>query len=393
VSEEQTNKNGKSLALLRIVVVVAALRFARSFLIPVVLAVLLAFILAPLANLLRRTGVRQCLSNATVVLLSFIVLGGLGSLIATQLVGLGRQIPAYQVNIDKKMASIRASSGGIVKRISSVAHDFSEELTPASPPSAENKSGGMRPVPVEVRQMPFSPVAFLQTVLGSVVDFLIMFVVVIVFVIFMLGQREDLRERLLRLGRERQPSVTSTMLDEAANRVSRYLLAQLAVNAAYGLLAGVVIYFIGVPNPLLWGVLAAILRFIPYLGIWVAALMPAALTLAVEPGFAKALAIFGIYFGIDMIFYNFVEPFLYGKTTGLTPLAVLAAALFWTWLWGPVGLLLSTPLTVCFVVLGRNVPDLSFLGILLSDEPQPLSPPQRVLERLEREAESDRKAA
>jgi hypothetical protein len=170
-------------------------------------------------------------------------------------------------------------------------------------------------------------------------------------------------------------------LDEAGQRVSRYLLAQLVVNVAFGIPAGIALYFLGVPNPILWGVLAALFRYIPYLGIWIAAIMPAAVIFAIDPGWAKPMAVFGIYIGIDLLMYNFVEPLVYGNTTGLTPLAILVAAIFWAWLWGPVGLLLATPLTVCLAVLGRYVPSLRFLGVLLSDE-EVLTPEKRFYQRL-----------
>jgi hypothetical protein len=199
--------------------------------------------------------------------------------------------------------------------------------------------------------------------------------------VFMLFQREDLRDRLIRLAGAHRLNLTTTVLDDAARRVSRYLLAQLAINAGYGLVAGIALYVIGVPNPLLWGLLAALLRYIPYLGIWVAAAMPAAVAFAVEPGWVKVPIVFGVFIGIDLVMYNLVEPLLYGTSTGVSPLAILVAAVFWTWLWGPVGLLLATPLTVCVVVLGRHVPHLGFLEVMLSDEPV-LSVETRVYQRL-----------
>jgi hypothetical protein len=206
-------------------------------------------------------------------------------------------------------------------------------------------------------------------------------VIVIVFVIFMLLQQEDLRDRVIRLVGWRQLNLTTKALDEAGQRVSRYLLAQLVVNAAFGILAGVALYFLGVPNPILWAVFAALLRYIPYLGIWIAAILPAVVVFAIDPSWLKPLAVFGIYGGIDLLMYNFVEPVVYGNTTGLTPLAILIAAVFWAWLWGPVGLLLATPLTVCLAVLGRYVPSLRFLGVLLSDE-EVLTPEKRFYQRL-----------
>jgi hypothetical protein len=218
-------------------------------------------------------------------------------------------------------------------------------------------------------------------ILGSLFGGLLTVVMVIVFVIFMLMEQEDLRDRVIRLVGWRQLNVTTKALDEAGQRVSRYLLAQLLVNVAFGVPAGIALYFLGVPNPILWGVLAALFRYIPYLGIWVAAIMPAAVVFAIDPSWPKPFAVFGIYAGIDMLMYNFVEPLVYGNTTGLTPLAILFAAVFWAWLWSAVGLLLAVPLTVCLAVIGRYVPSLRFLGVLLSDE-EVLTPEKRFYQRL-----------
>jgi hypothetical protein len=205
--------------------------------------------------------------------------------------------------------------------------------------------------------------------LGSLLSTALTASIVVVFVIFMLLEQEDLRNRVLRIAGTRRMRVTTEVLDDAAHRVSRYLLAQLTINLGYGVLVGLGLFFLGVPNPLLWGMASALLRYIPYLGIWIAAVMSAAVAFAVEPGWVKVPSVFGLFLGIDLLMYNFAEPLLYGSSTGVSALAILVAAVFWTWLWGPVGLLLSTPLTVCVVVIGRHAPNLSFLQVLLSDEP------------------------
>jgi hypothetical protein len=221
----------------------------------------------------------------------------------------------------------------------------------------------------------------IQKVLGSVMSVLLTAGIVIVFVIFMLIEQDDLRDRLIRLAGSRRVHLTTNVLNDAASRVSRYLLAQFVVNCGYGILTGTVLYFLHVSNPLLWGMLAALFRYIPYLGIWVAALMPAAMAFAVKPGWVDVPLVFGVYIGVDLLMYNFAEPLLYGSSTGLSPLAVLVAAVFWTWLWGPAGLLLATPLTVCAAVIGRHVSNLAFLQILLSDEPV-LPPSTRFYQRM-----------
>lgn len=369
-----------STILLNFVIVVAVLYFARVVLIPLALALLLAFMLAPLTIALRRAGLGRAPSALIVVLLAFVLLGLIGLLMASQSGDLARRLPGYQQNIHKKLEALRTSGRGVISRVTRSFHNVSEELTPPAPPN-KPQSGEQKPVPVEIRGQPFSPFDIVQKVLGSVLGILMTSVIVIVFVIFMLIQREDLRDRLIRLAGARRVNTTTKVLDDAAYRVSRYLLAQLVVNLGFGILAGLGLFFMGVPNPLLWALVAALLRYVPYLGIWIAAVMPAALCFAVDPAWWKVPAVFGLYFGIDLLMYNLAEPFLYGSSAGVSPMAILVAAVFWAWLWGPVGLLLATPLTVCVVVIGRNVPSLEFLSILFSDDPG-LKPETRFYQRL-----------
>lgn len=375
------NTNSASATLISVVIVVGVLYFARVVFIPLALAVLVSFLLAPLVTRLRRWGFWRMPSVLAVVLLAFVAIAGFGFLMAVQLTELGHKMPEYEQNIHNKMKSIRESSSGVMGRISRIMHDFNQELSPTNAPANQPAAGAQKPVPVEIQHGPFSPLQTVPKVLGSVASLLLTTVIVIVFVIFMLLQQEDLRDRIIRLMGAGQLNATTKALDEAGERVSRYLLAQLIVNVSFGIPAGLALYFLGVPNPILWGMLAALLRYIPYLGIWIAAVMPAAVLFAVDPSWVKPFMVFGIYFGIDLIMYNFVEPWVYGNTTGMTPLAILVAAVFWTWLWGAVGLLLATPLTVCLAVLGRYVPSLRFLGVLLSDEPV-LTPERRFYQRL-----------
>jgi predicted PurR-regulated permease PerM len=353
------------------VVLVAVLFFAREVFIPLALAVLLAFLLAPLAHRLRQWGLWQVPSVLIVVLLSFILVGIIGTVMVSQLTDLAHKLPEYQENFHKKLQAIGKSGGGVVMGVTRWVHDIGSELTPAAPAGRPQQSKDEKPVPVEIRHSNFSPMEIIQKLLGSTINVLMTGVIVIVFVIFILIQEADLRDRLIRLAGTRRVNVTNKVLDDAAGRVSRYLQAQLMINAGYGVLAGFALYFAGVPNPLLWGMMATLLRYVPYVGIWIAAIMPAAVAFAIEPGWGKMPVIFGLYFGIDLLMYNFAEPLLYGNSTGVIPLAILVATLFWAWLWGPVGLLLSTPLTVLVVVIGRHVPNLEFLSLLLSDEPAP----------------------
>ena len=376
----RSSGNAGGTTLLIVLIVVVVLYFARTVFIPLALAILLAFMLGPLVTRLRHWGLGGTVSTGLVVLIAFAILAVIGAVMASQLADLAHKLPEYQHNVQRKVESIRDSGGGLIKRASGAVQRFMDELTaPASAPT--NQAPEERPVPVEIRRIPVSPVETIQKILGSVVGVVLTAVIVIVFVIFMLIEKEDLRDRLVRLAGSRQVNLTTNVMDDTASRVSRYLLAQFVVNSSYGILTGGVLYFIQVPNPLLWAMLAALFRYIPYLGIWIAATMPAAVAFAVKPGWFDVPIIFGVYFGVDLLMYNFVEPLLYGSSTGLSPLAILVAAVFWTWLWGPAGLLLATPLTVCVVVIGRHVPSLTFLRVLLSDEPV-LAPKTRFYQRM-----------
>ncbi len=383
MTTNRPNPNSRNTTLLSVAVFVAVLYFARDVFIPLALALLFAFLLAPLVMRLRRWGLWRMPAVLIVVTAAFLAMAGVADLMVVQLTELGRKMPEYEQNLHKKAQSIRDSSSGFVGHFSRVMRDFDKELNPSPSSSSTNQpiAEGQKPVPVEIQHGPTSPLQFVPQVLGSVVGLLLTVVIVTVFVIFMLLQQEDLRDRVIRLVGARQLNATTKALDEAGERVSSYLVAQLLVNVAFGIPAGIALYFLGVPNPILWGMLAALFRYVPYLGIWIAAFMPAAVLFAVDPGWIKPFSVFGIYFGIDIIMYNLVEPLVYRNSTGMTPLAILVAAVFWTWLWGPVGLLLATPLTVCIAVLGRYVPSLRFLGVMLSDEPV-LTPDKRFYQRL-----------
>ncbi len=240
------------------------------------------------------------------------------------------------------------------------------------------------PVAVEIASSPETPTA-LQTVSSAleIISPMAQFMVVIVFVVFMLIQREDIRDRVIRLVGHGQLTVTTRALDEAATRISRYLAAQSAVNSAYGILVAIGLYLIHIPNAPLWGLLCALLRFVPYVGIWIGAIFPIILSVVMPEGYyaARPFLTLGLFALLEIVAANAVEPLLFRDRTGLSPLAILVAAVFWTWLWGGLGLLLSTPLTVLLAVAGKYVPQLAFLDILLGDQPV-LSPPERYYQRL-----------
>ncbi|MBV8169528.1 MAG: AI-2E family transporter, partial [Alphaproteobacteria bacterium] len=314
------------------------------------------------------------------VILAFLVIFGTGSLIGSQLGQLAENLPQYQVNVTAKIHSLRGSAAesDLVGRASGMLKDLTDELGGASPPAGRpaNRLAASRdatarqaPVPVEVRQPDPTALQVLQAVIAPLLQPLATTGIVIVFLVFFLLQREDLRGRFIRLAGGRDLNRTTRALDDAGHRLSRYLLAQTAINAGFGVVIGIGLWIIGIPNPALWGILAMVLRFVPYIGAIIAAIFPAILALAVDPGWTMLAWTVALFFVVEPITGQIVEPLLYGHSTGLSAVAVVVAAAFWTWLWGPVGLLLSTPLTLCLVVVGRHVEHLEFFDILLGDRP------------------------
>jgi predicted PurR-regulated permease PerM/methylmalonyl-CoA mutase cobalamin-binding subunit len=369
------------------VVVIATLYFARVVLVPFALAMLFSFLLSPLVVSLEKIRLPRVVSVLLVVAISMGVVGSIGIAVTNQLVEVTNQLPNYRANIRAKVESFRgANRAGLVKATETV-NELSKEVveTPSTtvPAARRHKSTVAteskddRPLEVQLVRGPSSPGEFLEGWLGPVG----VAGIVLVFTVFMLLQREDLRNRFIRLVGHSHLSLMTQALDDASHRISQYLLLQFLVNASYGVAVGVGLHFIGLPNALLWGVIAAILRFLPYVGPPIGALLPTVLSLAIFDGWTHSLMVVGLFLVIETIVANLVEPILYGAHTGISSLAILVAAVFWTLLWGPVGLVLSTPLTVCLVVLGRYVPQLGFLHILLGDQPV-LAPETHFYQRL-----------
>ena len=384
----------QALMLAAIAIIITGLYFAQDVLIPFALAALLAFLLAPLVTRLERIGAGRILSVILVVILSFGVIGTVGWVVTGQLISLSNRLPEYRENIVSKINRVRQSAGGLSRStevIREIGKDLSKPSTrPATAPAvpaevnvdaAAASRDEEEPVPVILAEPELSPIGFLRENVSPLLSPLATTGIVIVFVIFILLQREDLRDRLIKLISHGRLILTTQALDDAAGRISRYLLMQLCINVTYGIPIGVGLWFIGVPNAVLWGLLATVLRFLPYVGPWLAASMPILLAFAAFDTYTPLLLTIGLYIVIELISNNVMEPWLYGASTGMTPVAILVAAVFWTWLWGPIGLLLSTPLTVCLVVIGKYVPQLSFLSVMLGDEPV-LSPPMRLYQRL-----------
>jgi predicted PurR-regulated permease PerM len=366
------------------VTTVAALYFGREVFLPIAIALLLTFALAPLVSALKTVGIPRIAAVIASVLGAFAALGLFSFIVATQVSELAQNIPVYQTNILTKIRSLKETGvgGGIIARLSQVVERVGQEIDrqDASQPAATPEKPPREPVPVEIVSRE-RPLQVLQNIVGPLISPLGSAGLIIVVVIFMLLEREDLRDRFIRLVGYGDLHRTTEALQDAAKRVGRYLLMQLVVNIVYAIPIAIGLWVLGIPNALLWGLLALALRFVPYIGPIIGMLLPLFLALAVAPGWSLVLWTAALFVVMELITGNVIEPWLYGSRTGLSPLAIIVAAIFWTWLWGPLGLILSTPLTVCLVVLGRHVPQFEFLDVLFGNEPV-LEPHARLYQRL-----------
>jgi predicted PurR-regulated permease PerM len=368
------------------VVVVCGLYFGREVLIPITLAVLLSFLLAPLVGLLRRLHFGQLPSIFVAVLTALIALLAVSTLIGAQVAQLAGALPQYQAAIERKIETVQEKTVGRADALLSRAASALARVAPDRPNAPHEagrtqKESAAAPMPVEVHEPMPSPLQLAQKVFSPVVGPLETMFIVLVVTIFILLQREDLRDRLIRLFGARDLHRTTTAINDAASRLSRYFVAQLGVNVGAGSLIALGLAIIGVPGALLFGVLTALLRFVPYIGTWIAAVLAVILAAAIQPQWTMAVSTVILFLVVDVVAGQIVEPLLYGHSSGLSPLAVVVAAIFWSWLWGPVGLVLSTPLTLCLVTLGRYAERLKFLTVLLGDQPA-LTPAQNFYQRL-----------
>jgi predicted PurR-regulated permease PerM len=362
------------------VVVVAGLYLGRTVLIPITLAVLLSFLLAPIVNLLRRIHLGRVLSVIVAVLLALGIILAVGGLIGSQIADLARNVPNYATTIRSKVETVQ---GFAASRLNLVMRGVGQQVQPpGQPPSKNPKTGDQqKPMQVEVHEPDPTPMQIAERVIAPIVDPLSTTAIVIIVAIFVLLQREDLRDRLIRLFGSSDLHRTTAAMNDAARRLSRYFLTQLGINAGFGIITGTGLFLIGVPSPLLWGIIGLLLRFVPYIGAPLAATLPLALAAAVSPGWSMMAWTAGLYMVTEAIMGQAVEPLLYGHSTGLSPFSVVVSATFWTWLWGPIGLILSTPLTLCLVVLGRHVERLEFLDVILGDRPA-LTPVEGFYQRM-----------
>jgi predicted PurR-regulated permease PerM len=372
-------------------ILIGALYFGREVFVPIALAILLSFVLAPLVSLLQRVHIPRAISVLSVVLFAFTSIFALGGVIATQLTELAGDLPRYQYTMREKIKSLRgtAAPSGTLERAADVLQDLGKELNkptgPATSPTTSLRTPPpgpeAKPIPVEVRPPPPTALENIAALISPLLRPLTTTGIIAIFVIFILLQREDLRNRFLKLAGSHDLQKTTAALDDAATRLSRLFLIQLALNIAFGVVIGVGLWVIGIPSPVLWGILAAVLRFVPYVGAVISAVFPLALAAAVDPGWWMLVWTAALFLVVEPLVGHVLEPLLYGHSTGLSPVAVVASATFWTALWGPVGLVLATPLTVCLVVLGRHVERLAFLDVMLGDRP-PLSPSELFYQRM-----------
>jgi predicted PurR-regulated permease PerM len=381
------------------VVAITILYWAQSIFIPVALAAFLTFLLSPVVTWLRQRGLSRTPAVIMTVFLAAFALGTVGWLITTQISSLLRELPKYSQNVKEKAKSLKKVATGsnqLTKMIVDINHELGSRPTPKSDAAHDDRTDEElrgeigRPTAVYIEAQ--SPVwlSRISSFLAPIMEYLGELALAIILVIFMLQKREELRNRLIRLMGRGQIATATKFVDEAGQRISRFLLVQAMVNGTFGAVLAVGLLLIGVKYALLWGFLAAMLRYLPYIGPYVAAIFPISLGLAMFDGWGTVLMVAALFVVLELIVANAIEPWLYGQSMGVSEIALLVAAAFWAVLWGPIGLVLSSPLTVCLVMLGRYVPQLEFLAVLLGDEPaldSSVSFYQRLLARDQDEAE------
>ncbi len=356
---------------------IALLYFGRDIFVPLALAVLLAFLLEPLARAFEKIKLGRVWGAVLAVAIALTVLGSLFYCVVGQFADFGRNLPKYEQTIHQKLRGLRAGGDGFFRHAEKSIQDFKKDLAPTNAAAVTNAVAGAVNLPKGVKVVPVavhqeeedtSPYKIAEGLIGPSLNFMVTLFLVILFCVFIMVERDDLRARLIRIFGSRNARLTNQLLRDTGGRVSRYLFMQLVVNVCYGTIIGLGLWAIGIPNPLLCGLLSTVLRYIPYAGPWIAAAVPLAIGVATESGWSKPAMVFGLYAVIELITANVIEPWLYGNSTGITPLAVLLAAVFWATLWGPIGLLLSVPLTVCLVAIARYVPQLELLDQLFGED-------------------------
>jgi predicted PurR-regulated permease PerM len=383
----QTERFGTLISVALILIVVAVLYFMREVFVPLTLAALFSFLLAPLVTRFERWYLPRIPAVLLSVLLAFGVVGGIGYLVGGQVVDLTYKLPSYKANISRRISALKSSGHSPLSDATRTVQELGAQISGTTPEASGTRPDSMassdknKIVPVEIVEPATNLTSVAQSIVGPVLGPLGTAAIVVVFVLFMLIKREDLRDRIIHLIGRGRLNVTTQALDEAAGKVTGYLLMQVMINVSFGVPIGIGLYCLGLPNAALWGLLATLLRFIPYVGAWIALGFPLLISLATTDTWRLPIETLALFGGIELVTSNVLEPWLYGAHTGLSPVAIMVATIFWTWLWGGVGLLLATPLTVCVAVLGKYIPSLSFLDALLGDEPT-LKAEERYYQRL-----------
>jgi predicted PurR-regulated permease PerM len=379
----------RALGVIATAAVLALLYFARDVLVPITLAMILSLLIAPLVRALRRIGLGQTLSVlAAVVVLAF-SFATVAGVIGSQFVRMAAGLPHYERTIERKLRQLNAVTvvkfNGFTEALGRLTdrRARTEQPAPAEQPrTLDQPNGGVpaAPIPVELHEAPPNGFQVIQRVVGSVWVPIETTGIVLVVLIFVLLEHEALRDRFIRIAGGSDIRLTTLAINDAGARLSRFFVSQFAVNLGLGLMIWIGLSVIGLPHPLLWGALAGVLRFVPYVGVWIAALCSVLMAAAVDPGWTLALTTLGLFVVVELMAGQLIEPQLYGHTTGLSPLSVVIAAIFWSWLWGPIGLIVSTPLTLCLLVAGRHIKALSLLDVLLGDA-HALTMPERFYQR------------
>ncbi len=358
-----SRKLSSLIILAALVLVVVCLSLAREVAVPIALAVLITFLLAPVDKAFQRVGLPRSLSVVLVMFLALSLIVVIAWGITGQVKEFADKLPTYKGNIKKRVEDLRwDGKGTALAKARDTVEEVIGDVTTNTPP----KKSGAQPVPVTVQNdTAHSLLSIVSPVLGSLFNILL----VIVLVVFMLLERDEFHARMIQSMGDKRGSSASKALDEAGQLVGQYLVAQSVVNACVATTIGVSLFFLGVPYALLWGFSIAILRFIPYIGIWIAATLPLSVSLATSPNWTQPLAIIGIFVVFEPLVGMILEPIFFGRTIGISKLAMLISIAFWAWLWGPIGLLLATPLTACLAVIAKYVPELKFIAVFLSDKP------------------------
>lgn len=366
-----------------IAIVIGGLYLAKGVLLPLIVAVLISFLLSPICDWLEHRKIGRVPAVLAAVIMTFVAFGTVFWVAFSQMSDLAANMSKYQSNIEARAKVLNESVGSIWRSYKTAREQIGEKIAPEEQDqtAVREASASEHPYSVRVITPPQSPLEYFGGMFGTVLEAAGAAGIVIVLVLFFLFQREDLRDRFIRLVGQGQVTGTTDALGDATTRVSRYLLMQFLVNVGFGFTVSCVLFLIGVPNAVLWGILTALLKFVPYIGVWIAAAAPIALSMGVSTSWFTPIMALGLYVVLEFFVGSFLEPWLFGKHTGVSAVAILVAAVFWSWLWGGVGLLLATPLTVCLLVIGKHVPQLSFLDTLLGDEPA-FEPKIRVYQRL-----------